>query len=149
MKRSSELFSQLTLGSFEGLRLEFDAKGDAVIVGVRPKSKEIVGVEGMSDGTTDQLYLAVRLASLETYLDRNEPLPFIVEDVLIKFDDDRATAALQALAELSKRTQVIFFTHHRHLVELATTNVSKKVLIKHSIYSQVEFQLEVISGCQT
>lgn len=135
MRRSSELFAHLTLGSFEGLRLEFNEKGDAVLVGVRPGGKEIVGVEGMSDGTTDQLYLAVRLASLETYLERNEPLPFIVDDILIKFDDDRATATLQALAELSTRTQVIFFTHHRHLVELATTNVAKKVLFKHSIYT--------------
>ena len=67
----------------------------------------------MSTGSRDQLYLALRLASLETYLDRHEPLPFIVDDVL-----DLPTTALpvlQVLAEFSKRTQVIF-THHEHLV---------------------------------
>lgn len=133
MKRSSELFTHVTLGSFEGLRLEFDEKGDAVLVGVRPGGKEIVGVKGMSDGTTDQLYLSVRLASLETYLEKNEPIPFIVDDILIKFDDDRATATLQALAQLSQHTQVIFFTHHRRLVELAEGHVSKDVLHTHSL----------------
>jgi uncharacterized protein YhaN len=133
MRRSSELFAHLTSGWFEGLRLEFNEKGDAILVGVRPGGKEIVGVEGMSDGTTDQLYLAVRLASLETYLENNEPLPFIVDDILIKFDDDRATAALQALAELSKRTQVIFFTHHRRLVELAQAHISGGVLFTHTL----------------
>ena len=66
-------------------------------------------MEGMSDGTTYQLYLALRLASLETYLKNNEPMPFIVDDILIRFDDKRATAALQVLAELSTKTQVIFF----------------------------------------
>ena len=63
--------------------------------------------------------LALRLASLEQYLEKNEPLPFIVDDILLRFDDDRALATLKVLADLSRKTQVLFFTHHRHLVELA------------------------------
>ncbi len=133
LERSNELFSHMTLGSFAGLRLEFDEKGEAVLVGVRPGGKEIVGVEGMSDGTADQLYLAVRLASLEAYLEKNEPLPFIVDDILIKFDNERAIATLQTLAELSQKTQIIFFTHHRHLVELAKANIDKDALFTHSL----------------
>lgn len=133
LERSNELFSHMTLGSFAGLRLEFDEKGEAVLVGVRPGGKEIVGVEGMSDGTADQLYLAVRLASLEAYLEKNEPLPFIVDDILIKFDNERAIATLQTLAELSRKTQIIFFTHHRHLVELAEANIDKDALFTHSL----------------
>jgi uncharacterized protein YhaN len=104
-----------------------------VLVGVRPDGKETVGVEGMSDGTTDQLYLALRLASLETYLGANEPMPFIADDILIKFDNERARVALQILAELSRKTQVIFFTHHRHLVELAEASMDPKILFKHSL----------------
>jgi len=118
LARAGELFSELTLGSFGSLRADFDDRGKPVLVGVRP-SGQTVQVEGMSDGTCDQLYLALRLALLESFLDGREPIPFIVDDVLIMFDDLRAAAALKALAELSKRTQVIFFTHHQHLVELA------------------------------
>ena len=88
---------------------------------------------GMSDGTADQLYLALRLAGLEHYLEANEPMPFIVDDILIKFDNDRAAAALQALAELSHQTQVIFFTHHRHLVDLAAKNLPGSILIEHGL----------------
>ena len=62
---------------------------------------------------------ALRLASLENYLRANEPLPFVVDDLLLRFDDDRAAATLKILSELSATTQVIFFTHHRHLVDLA------------------------------
>jgi uncharacterized protein YhaN len=131
LKRSANLFSRMTLGSFEGLSLEFSERGDAVLVGVRAGGKEIVGVEGMSDGTADQLYLALRLASLEMYLERNEAIPFIVDDILIKFDDDRAVATLQVLAQLAERTQIIFFTHHQHLVELAKTHIDGDVLFEH------------------
>jgi uncharacterized protein YhaN len=60
-------------------------------------------------------------------------MPFIVDDILIRFDDKRATAALQVLAELSTKTQVIFFTHHQRLVELAETNIDSSILFKHSL----------------
>jgi uncharacterized protein YhaN len=90
-----------------------------VLVGIRAGGGAAVHVAGMSDGTADQLYLALRLASLEQYLEHNEPLPFVVDDILLRFDDERALATLRVLAGLAERTQVLFFTHHRHLVELA------------------------------
>ena len=133
LKRTTAIFKQITRGSFQGIRADFDDNGLPVIVGVRPGGKEVVTVEGMSDGTADQLYLALRLAGLQDYLERNEPIPFIVDDILIKFDDDRAVAALRALEGLSEQTQVIFFTHHRHLLELARKNVETSFLIEHTL----------------
>jgi uncharacterized protein YhaN len=133
LKRANELFARITLGSFEGIRVEFGEQSQPVLVGVRPGGKEIVGVEGLSDGTADQLYLALRLASLEEYLEKNEALPFVVDDILIRFDNDRAAAALQALGLLSRKTQVIFFTHHRHLVELAEATVDPSILVAHDL----------------
>jgi uncharacterized protein YhaN len=133
LNRASALFQQITGGSFEGVRAEFDGNGKPMLVGVRGIGNEIVPVDGMSDGTADQLYLSLRLAGLEEYLDKNEPIPFIVDDILIKFDDARATATLQALTKLSSKTQIIFFTHHRHLVELAEKNCDAAVLINHSL----------------
>ena len=133
LSRASTLFRQITGGSFEGVRAEFDDHGKPMLVGARAGSAEIVSVDGMSDGTADQLYLALRLAGLEEYLAKNEPIPFIVDDILIKFDDARAAATLQALAELSAKTQIIFFTHHRHLVKLAEENVAAAALIKHKL----------------
>jgi len=133
LKRTTAIFKQITRGSFQGIRAEFNDNGLPVLVGVRPGGKEVVTVEGMSDGTADQLYLALRLAGLEDYLERNEPIPFIVDDILIKFDNDRAVAALRALERLSKQTQVIFFTHHRHLLELARKNVETSFLIEHTL----------------
>jgi uncharacterized protein YhaN len=117
LEHAARLFADLTCGSFASLRVE-DDEGSAILVGIRANG-EVVRLAGMSDGTLDQLYLALRIASLEHYFAAREPAPFIVDDVLLNFDDERAAAALAALDALSQKTQVIFFTHHKRLVELA------------------------------
>lgn len=132
LDRASKLFSQLTLDSFTDLLTDFNDKDEPILISVRP-SGEKVTVEGMSDGTRDQLYLSLRIASLEKYLENNEPVPLIVDDILIKFDDERAKATLKILADLSHKTQIIFFTHHNHLVELAKRTIDDGVLQLHSI----------------
>ena len=116
VKRASEHFSALTLGSFDGLMTDFNERDEPILAGIRPGGEHVT-VEGMSSGTRDQLYLALRLASLEKYMESSEPMPFIVDDILVDFDDARSQAALHALAELSERTQVILFTHHSRVVE--------------------------------
>jgi uncharacterized protein YhaN len=73
----------------------------------------------MSDGTRDQLFLSLRLAAVERYLAETEPLPFIADDLFVHFDDARASAGLESLIALGDKTQVLLFTHHRHLAELA------------------------------
>lgn len=127
LKHGSRLFKQLTLESFSGLEVVFDEKGEPVLKGVRPTG-EYLGVDAMSDGSRDQLYLALRLAGLHRRLENSLPMPFVVDDILVNFDDDRARAALAALAELAGRTQVVFFTHHTHLLELAREAVPVDVL---------------------
>ncbi|PGY06741.1 ATP-binding protein [Bacillus sp. AFS031507] len=72
----------------------------------------------MSDGTTDQLYLSLRIASLEKYVNEYQPIPFIVDDILVHFDDERSKETIKILLELSKQTQIIFFSHHSRLIEL-------------------------------
>jgi uncharacterized protein YhaN len=119
LKRSSEIFSQLTLGSFEGLDLDWDDKNNPELVGVRNGSTARVKTDQLSSGTCDQLYLALRVASLEIYFRNHPPVPFIADDVLIHFDDERAGAALQVLAGLAEQTQVLLFTHHGHLLQVA------------------------------
>ena len=133
LQRASQLFSDLTVGSFSGLREDFDDNGRPELFGIRAATNELVRVKHMSDGCADQLYLAVRLAWLENYLAEHEAIPFIVDDVLIRFDDDRAIATLKAIAGLSAHTQVLFFTHHRHLVDLAHHVLDTDTLFVHEL----------------
>jgi uncharacterized protein YhaN len=137
LKRSSELFSLLTDGSLSGLKLDWDETGKVALVGVRTHTGEHVSLDGMSDGTRDQLYLALRLASMELYTRDHEAIPFIADDILVNFDDTRATAAIRALAELAKHTQTLLFTHHMHLVELAKSNLQPSQLAISQIACQV------------
>jgi uncharacterized protein YhaN len=133
LARAGEFFRSITRGSFEGLRVETDESGAMVIAGVRPGGTGTVKVEGMSDGTADQIYLALRLASIEQHCQSAEPLPFILDDILIRFDDGRAAATLNILAALSKKTQVIFFTHHLHLLEIAKSAIPGPELFVHRL----------------
>lgn len=118
LKRAGALFETVTGGSFVGLQVAFDEQDRAELRGLRPEGAE-VAIDGMSSGTADQLYLALRVAAIEDYLERAAGLPFVADDLFINFDDARAAAGLRLLQGLSRKTQVLFFTHHRHLVDLA------------------------------
>lgn len=132
LARASETFGRLTLGSFSGLRVDYDDDGGPVLLGVRPGG-EAVSVSGMSLGTADQLFLSLRLATIGSLLDRHGPLPLIVDDVLVQFDDARTVAALETLAALARRAQVIVFTHHEHLVRLAVSRLSGSTVFTHRL----------------
>ena len=126
LKRAGELFKIITGGSFSRFQVKYDTQDKAQLVGVRPDNS-IVLVSGMSTGTTDQLYLALRVASIEDYLERAETLPFVADDLFVNFDDDRAAAGFKLLGELSRMTQVVFFTHHQHLVDIAQESLGASV----------------------
>ncbi len=127
LKRASELFAVLTGGSFRSLQLEFEDDDRLELAGIRQDGKRVT-VIGMSDGAVDQLYLALRVAAVEDYLDHAEPIPFIADDLFINFDDKRAAAGFKVLSELAKKTQVLFFTHHKHLVDVAQQTLGASVL---------------------
>jgi chromosome segregation protein len=78
-------------------------------------------VKHLSEGTRDQLFLCLRIAAIELYAKEREPLPFFADDLFVTSDDDRVVPGLAALAELGRTTQVLLFTHHRHVVEAART----------------------------
>lgn len=118
LAHTSRYFERLTCGAFSAVETDFDEADQPVLVGLR-NDGERLRVEAMSTGTRDQLYLALRLANLEQYLETAEPMPFVVDDILIQFDDERAFATLATLADFSAKTQVILFTHHGRDIDQA------------------------------
>ena len=87
----------------------------------------------LSDGERDQLYLALRIAGLERHLDSDQPLPFVADDVFLNFDDERAGAGFKVLGTLSQRTQVVFFTHHSRLRDIAREALPNGLLALHEM----------------
>jgi chromosome segregation protein len=113
LARAGAIFSTLTLRRYSRLFVDYDKTPVALSA---QRDGGVVEVSGMSEGTRDQLYLALRIAALELHLEKAKALPFIVDDLFINFDDERSAAGLQALRQLSKRTQIIFLSHHDHLL---------------------------------
>ncbi|MBV5268848.1 MAG: hypothetical protein JZU55_01615 [Afipia sp.] len=118
LARASTLFAMATSGSFTGLGIDYGDDDQPILV-ARRSSGEQAQVAGLSEGTRDQLFLALRLALLERRT--SEPMPFIGDDLLTSFDDERTLAGLRLLAAAGKQRQIILFTHHKHVVNLART----------------------------
>jgi uncharacterized protein YhaN len=132
LRRAGDMFRAMTADAYQGLTSGFEADDRQVLL-CRRANGEMVPVEGLSDGTRDQLFLALRLAYLETHLGRGETLPLIVDDVLVNFDDERAKATLVLLGQLAAKTQILFFTHHKRLVELAREAIPAGLLEEHDL----------------
>ena len=112
--RASELFSALTIGRYASLRIDNDGNSPRLL-GLRDDGRTVVEIGAMSEGTTDQLFLALRLAAVEQSVAAGIRLPFLADDLFVNFDDERSEAGFRVLAELAQSTQVLFFTHHPHL----------------------------------
>ncbi len=119
LARASEIFQALTLGSFSRLLVDADSHDSPRLMSIRADGGRPVEVSGLSEGTRDQLYLALRLAALDQQASQGSRMPLIADDLFINFDDRRTEAGLQVLGDVSRRMQVILLTHHDHLVPLA------------------------------
>lgn len=146
LKIACDAFRELTCKKYSGLRAEYDENGNSKLFGViagadsneansKDSDEVLVPVETMSLGTADALYLSMRLASLEHQLSGGQAAPVVIDDCLIQLDDARTTAALKRFSNLSLQTQVILFTHHKHLIDLASKTLGKEGCHIHHLSS--------------
>ena len=105
---ASRIMGHLTSGKYE--KLVFDKNFNALA----ETSGDVLShdILTLSEGTTDQIYLSLRLAMAELLLSSGEPCPVILDDALDTFDDTRAKNALDYLYGMSKDRQIILFTCH-------------------------------------
>lgn len=115
--RAGALFSQVTGGAFTGLAIGYTDDDRPIILANRADGAE-VRVEALSEGTRDQLYLALRLGSIERRAG-DGALPIVCDDLLITADDARSAALFQVLSAAAEHSQVIVFSHHNHLIDIA------------------------------
>ncbi len=123
LRSASAIFSRLTLGRYVGLDVAVEGKS-VQLIGLLADGSRTVPARAMSDGTADQLYLALRIAAVREAVDGGARLPFVADDLFINYDDERAAAGFRELAELARVTQVLFLTHHEHLLEVAAAAVA-------------------------
>lgn len=107
-------FIGMTNGRYERL-LKSVESGELHIREANGRTKT---VEQLSRGTREQLYLAMRLGLIEQHELNAEPLPVIMDDILVNFDDERGPLAVQSLADFARKRQVIVMTCHESTREL-------------------------------
>jgi uncharacterized protein YhaN len=132
LSRAKALFAELTDGAYTGLRADVDGAGEPVLI-AEHATRGSLDVAALSDGTVDPLYLALRLAVVQEHNATREPLPFVADDLLLNLDNSRARATLRTLGTIAETGQVLFFTHHEHMVDLARANLPKAILMEHRL----------------
>ncbi|MGZ8481179.1 MAG: AAA family ATPase [Candidatus Limnocylindria bacterium] len=69
-----------------------------------------VAIGALSRGTQEQLYLALRFGLIEHFADEAEPLPIVMDETLVNFDEARAERTARTIEQLSARHQILYFT---------------------------------------
>lgn len=104
--RRAEIFAALSGGRYDKVLLSRD-----FALSAEPSGDAAArSIQLLSQGTADQLYLAVRLAICEMVLPADRKSPLILDDALANFDDDRLAAALDWLLIESTSRQILLFT---------------------------------------
>jgi uncharacterized protein YhaN len=116
LETASRIFRDLTVGRYVRVRRRLDRS-----LSLERADGVEIAPEHLSTGTREQLYLAIRLAYIDHYRRSAEPLPVVLDDVLVNFDTRRVRATLGALAAFAEGVQVLLFTCHDHVLEAATS----------------------------
>lgn len=126
MTRASESFSLISRGAYSGLTPQPLNDSEILIANGSDGTSKVASE--LSKGTRFQLYLALRVAGYHEFARTHSPAPFLADDIMETFDDFRAEEAFRLLAGMSAVGQVVYFTHHRHLCEIAKV-VEPRVVI--------------------
>ena len=120
--RANEIFISIAGNQppddFDKLDVDYQKPSDPRLIALRANGIAC-RVEAMSEGTRDQLWLALRIAALELRARDAEPMPFLADDLFASSDAVRTEAGIRYLAELARHTQVILFTHHDYVIDAA------------------------------
>jgi uncharacterized protein YhaN len=113
LRSAENLFTQITGGSYHRIIKPID-QDDLMIENALHQRK---GVHEMSRGTREQLYLAMRFGLIDEYETRSEPLPAVMDDIFVNFDDERDERIIEILSKFSQQRQVIVLTCHQRSLE--------------------------------
>lgn len=100
---ANEVFSTLTYGRYTQIKL--NKKG----LKVKQFSDILFEPHELSQGTLEQLYVALRLSFVKNAL-KMINMPILIDDAFVNFDEIRKTSMYQVLEKFSKDHQILFFT---------------------------------------
>ena len=125
IKAAEEIFGHVTQGSYARIFKPMDSDDIFIVDG----NERVKGLLEMSRGTREQLYLALRFGLIAEHEKRSEPLPLVMDDIFVSFDEDRNNQILDRVQEFSKKRQVILLTCHKRTLDAYSSKGANAVTI--------------------
>lgn len=119
--KTAEIFKKLTGGKYDSVIVSSDFN-----IAVKNKDSTVEW-QYLSSGTIDQAYFSLRLAVADMLSEKNNSMPILIDDAFLQYDDVRTKQGLDFLDDYSENAQIIFFTCHGHLIDMA---VNQKLNVK-------------------
>lgn len=135
LEKASLFFEKITNGKYKKVYLNILNQKESFLI-CESKSSEKVTVDLLSEGTRDQLFLSIKLAIGELYIQGFEKFPIVLDDILVNYDDERTCNVLKVLECVSNKSQIIFLTHHKHMVDHFTSTLGDNLYQLHSLGSK-------------
>jgi uncharacterized protein YhaN len=111
LSKAEEYLLFLTNGRYHRIHLQESGPGFLV----ERKDRTIFEANELSQATTEQLYVAIRLAFAVTLYEKYQ-FPIIIDDSFVNFDEQRTEKVIELLKGM-ERNQLLFFTCHKHLLQ--------------------------------
>lgn len=108
-------------------------------------ARKVKGESAWSCGLADQVYLAVRLCLAREFNRSSEPLPIILDDVLVKFDRDRQAGILKVLLETALEQQILLFTCQEQILDILKQIAADPEITANSQYAAYNISDGVIN----
>lgn len=114
MKMANEFLKDMTMGKYT---LHMADNGKDIFI--EDSTHAVKNEKIWSSGTGDQVFLAIRLAMALSFGEQIEPLPIVLDDIFVRFDEKRQRETLRFLMELGKKQQIFLFTCHERTMHIA------------------------------
>ena len=114
VKRANEFLQAMTKGKYS-LSISNDGKDIGIIDG----QHHVKEAKIWSSGTGDQVFLAIRLSMALSFGEQIEPLPIVLDDIFVRFDEERQRQTLRFLMDLGRTQQIFLFTCHAQTMRIA------------------------------
>ena len=114
VRQANEFLQEMTRGKYS---LLLSDGGKSIVIEDRMHRQRDAKV--WSSGTGDQVYLSIRLAMALSFGNQLEPLPIVLDDIFVRFDEERQRETLRFLMDLGRTQQIFLFTCHERTMHIA------------------------------
>lgn len=128
---ASEFFAQITDGAWQDIKVSLEDRS----VRVLDESKKALPAEMLSQGAKEQLYLSLRLAHIRHRSLTKQPLPLLMDDILVNFDEKRMKNTAKVLNLMVRETldmhssqQILYYTCHERTAQILLETVQNAKL---------------------